>query len=176
MKPIDFKDCKVICICEGRFEEDLINFLLEHNKLKFTTFDLVDEKVTRTRKAAKIQQEFLNRSYSHKIIILRIVDSKSEKFKLAPAYLRKIKEIDDVVTSPEIEILVVIDKSDFTKFQKQKLKPSQFCKVAYKLTNIKQAGFVFDYFKDIKKLINAIKKYKSIHRNDTCYHLADLLK
>lgn len=62
MKPIDFEGCKVICICEGRFEEDLINFLLEHNQLKFTTFDLVDEKVTRTRKAAKIQQEFLNRS------------------------------------------------------------------------------------------------------------------
>lgn len=183
MKPLDFSDCKILCICEGNFEEDVINFLLEHNKLKFSVSDLVDEKVTRTRKAAKIQQEFLNRTYSQKIIILRIIDSKKEGFKLAPAYHHKVKINErtgklytNIITRPEIEILVVIDKGDFTKFQNQRLKPSDFCKTEYKFDDVKEVGFVEKYFVNINNLIRVIKKYKSFHSNDSDYTLADLLK
>ncbi len=176
MPRIDFKDCKIICICEGRFEEDLINFLLEHDKLKFKVSDLVDEKVTRIRSAAKIQQNFLNRAYNQQIIILRIIDSKKERFNLAPAYELKIKATHNVVTKPEIEILVIIDKDDFKKFQEQNKKPSEYCKAKYGLSDIKKEGFVKHYFKSVEVLISAIKKYKTNNKDNPHVQLADLLK
>lgn len=41
----------ILCICEGTAEEEVINMLLDNNKLIFTREDLIDCKVIRTRKA-----------------------------------------------------------------------------------------------------------------------------
>lgn len=56
----------VICSCEGAAEETIINLLLKNNMLIFDTNNLVDGEITRIRKAKRIEEQFLKRSYKKK--------------------------------------------------------------------------------------------------------------
>ena len=73
----------VVCSCEGAAAETVMNILLDNGCLIFDRESLVDKKVSRRRKTADIQQEFLNRDFSPcKVSIVRILDSRREEFKL----------------------------------------------------------------------------------------------
>lgn len=108
----------------------------------------------------------------------RILDSHDEDFKLSKAYRDKVKVID-VITAPEIEMLVVINEGKYDTFSRTKhgKKVSDYCKQDLKISNVKSKEFIMDYFSDTDKLVEAIKEYKRVHnfrKNEAC--LADLLK
>ena len=87
----------VVCSCEGAAEEAVMDMLLDNECLIFDRKSLVGRKVTRRRKAEDIQQQFLNRDFSpYKVSIIRILDSRSEKFKLGKLYkwIRCLQEIN----------------------------------------------------------------------------------
>lgn len=103
--------------------------------------------------------------FQDKISIIRILDSRKENFKLSKHYSEKI-DIVDVVTAPEIELLIILSEDKLIDFNRQKsknkqLKPNEYCKIYLKYKDVKSYNFYKEYFKDIDKLINAIKKYKS---------------
>ena len=173
-------DKYIICSCEGTAEEAIIDLLLDNSVLCFSRDTLVDNQITRLRKADKIAEEFLNREYQKDIAILRIIDRDKDKFKLPRIYTEHHRiEIFDVVTKPEIEILHIIDEDLLTNFIKARthdknLKPSEFCKSHFG-KNVKNKDFIeYFYASDIEKLINAIKNYA---KNDysSKYSLNDLL-
>lgn len=176
---IDFENKKIICICEGRFEEDLINYLLDNDKLKFQRSDLIEESTTRIRSAKNIQMNFLNRSYEKKIIILRILDSRREAFKLDKAYQSKVTSVSNIITRPEIEILVVINEGDYnnyTNHNDNRQKPSEYCKTKYRFDDVKSSGFVRRYFNDISSLIDSINSYARFNSFSRELKLKDLLR
>lgn len=174
----------VICSCEGAAEETIINLLLRNNMLIFDTNNLVDGEVTRIRKAKKIEEQFLKRSYKKKIHIIRILDSKNERFSLSKIYKIKPEIIDSeiisIITHPEIEILLIISENKYDDFQKHKNEesPSKYCNRLFKSKiDVKSKDFLEDYFNDINKLLKAIYLYKSksdIEKDELC--LYDLLK
>ena len=71
----------------------------------------------------------------------------------------------DIITAPEIEILVIISEGKYQDFCKRssKMKPSEYCKQFLKMKNVKKPEFIYKQFDDVEKLIAAIKEYDSLH-------------
>lgn len=166
----------IACICEGTAEQVIINLLLENNRLIFSSDDLLEGEVIRSRSGEKFEKQYLRKGFTEKITVVRILDSHNENFKLSKAYAHKIKVVN-VVTAPEIEMLVIFKEGKYNEFKKSKKKPSEFCITDLKFKNVKSESFLTEYFSNVDSLISAIKEYKrvsAIQRGE--YTLADLLK
>lgn len=156
------KESKYIaCIAEGGAESAIINLLLDHGKLKFTREQLLEHDPIRERNGDKFAKRYLGKGFTEKILILRILDSRRENFIIKKAYQNKIKLIN-VVTAPEIEMLIILNEKKYDKFKKTGKKPSDYCVEDMKMNDVKTKEFICSYFKEIGILINAIKEYKRI--------------
>lgn len=166
----------IACICEGAAEQAIIELLLDADKLTFTYDNLLEGEVIRCRNAKNFEQRYLRKGFTDKITVLRILDSRRENFQLSKAYEPKINVVN-VITAPEIEMLVIINEDKYAEYKKSGEKPSVFCKSALKYGDVKSAVFLKKYFSDIDALIAAIREYKRISRIPHGeYALADLLK
>ena len=166
----------IACICEGTAEQTIMNLLLENNRLIFTYDDLLDGEVLRCRKAKDFQEQHLRKGFTEKITVLRILDSRRENFTLSKPYAPKIK-IVNVITAPEIEMLVIFKEGKYNEFKKSKKKPSEFCTADLRFKGVKSASFLKEYFSDVDSLVAAIMEYKrvsNVQRGE--YTLADLLR
>ena len=166
------------CICEGGAERTIVDILINNNKLKFSYEDLIDNKLLSCRCAEEFERTYLGKAFKEKITVIRILDSHKEKFKLSKVYENKIKVIN-VVTAPEIEMLIIINEKKFEEYNKvkSKIKPSVFCKSVLKLKNVKKPNFIEAYFSNVDNLVNAIIAYKRLTSTVKGeYTLADLLK
>ena len=167
----------IACLCEGSTEETIMNLLLDADLLKFQRNDLLEEKPLRIREADSFERRYLRRGFQQKITVLRILDSRNERFWLSRAYQSKV-EVINVVTAPEIEMLIIFSEDQYTEYKKSGLKPSVFCKQNLKMhKNVKTREFVEDYFSDTHKLVDAIKEYARVSNvQNGEITLADLLK
>ncbi|MCD8398340.1 MAG: hypothetical protein LUD12_14370 [Lachnospiraceae bacterium] len=167
----------VACICEGSAESAVIERLLQEDKLIFTNKNLLDNEIIRRTNSKDFEMKYLSREFSEKVTILRILDSRREKFKISKAYENKVGSVINIITAPEIEMLIVLSEGRYDDFKKSKMKPSDYCKVVLKMKRVKTYNFVMNYFSDVDKLINAINEYHRIsyiHVDEYC--LYDLLK
>lgn len=166
----------VACLCEGAAEKVIMDILLDNKKLVFTRQDMLEEEPLRCRNGKTFEERYLRKGFTEKITVLRILDSRRENFRLSKAYEHKIKVIN-IVTAPEIEMLVIFKEGKYNEFKKSGKKPSDFCKSNLSLSDIKSTKFIKDYFSDVDSLIDAIREYKRVSyvRNNE-YSLADLLK
>lgn len=156
---------KVACICEGAFERAIIDILLDNDCLIFNRSDLLEEEVLRCRSAKSFQKNYLNKSMEERVLVYRIIDSSSEKFKITGPYNKRIKRVIDVITSPEIEMLVIHAEKRYEDYSKKGIKPSEYVKQYLKMPDVKSYEFVLKYFEDINKLKNAIFQYHSKTQN-----------
>ncbi|MGN1343350.1 MAG: hypothetical protein ACI4U3_02140 [Traorella sp.] len=166
----------IACLCEGAAESAIIDILLDNNLLIFERNEILDERVIRCRDAKNFEERHLRMVFSDKISVIRILDSRNENFKLSKAYRNKV-DVINVITAPEIEMLIILNEDKYDAFKKSRKKPSNFCKENLKMANVKAYDFVENYFNDPNDLINAIHKYHSvsnIEKNE--YTLLDLLK
>jgi len=173
---MNFDDHYVACICEGSAEEAIMELLLEADKLIFDSEQLLEEEIIRCRSAKNFEKTYLRKEFNKEITVVRILDSRRENFKLSKAYENKISVID-IITAPEIEMLIILNENRYEDFKKSKLKPSEFCKIRLRYKNVKSYNFVKKYFDDIDKLIKSIREYRrisNIKREE--YTLFDLLK
>lgn len=113
----------------------------------------------RCRAAQNFEQQYLGKSFKKKITVIRILDSKKENFNLSKAYQSKIKVIN-IVTAPEIEMLIIFHENRQEEFWKSKLKPSDFCLQRLRFSKVKEYKFVKDYFSDPTELVKAIREYQ----------------
>lgn len=171
-----FSNSYNICICEGAAEEVIINLLLDHDKLIFSRDSLLRKKVERTRSATKITQMYLNQDYAKDVSILRILDSRTENFKLRKIYIGKFP-VYNIYTRPEIEMLIIINEGHFQQFSQRAggEKPSEYCKRVFGMGDVKSQDFIRQYFDNIDKLVNAIKMYRQFNQGGE-HNLSDLLK
>ena len=164
------------CICEGGAEAAIIDLLLDHNKLIFSREELLDERIIRCRDARTFETRYLRKGFKDKISVIRVLDSRREIFKISKAYASKVSVIN-VVTAPEIEMLIILNENKYSDFKKTGKKPSVYCKENLKMFDIKFYAFVTSYFVDINTLIYVIKKYAEISKSYKGeYKLLDLLK
>ncbi len=164
------------CICEGTAEQVIIDLLLDNSKLIFSRNDLLEHEVLRCRTGKNFEEQYLRKGFTEQITVFRILDSRRENFKLSKAYQSKVKVVN-IITAPEIEMLVILNEGKYIDYKKSGMKPSVYCKSILKHRDVKSAAFVKSYFKDIDVLIKAIIEYKrvsNVKRNE--FTLADILK
>lgn len=147
-------------ICEGSAEEAIMEILIENDLLHFKKEDLLEEQVIRCRSPKKFEERYLRTDFSRKIKVYRILDSHKEKFKLSKTFQDKV-EVETVVTSPEIEMLIIHAENAYKDYlkKKSKVKPSDYCKTVLKLPKVKEYEWVKAYFSDVDKLLSAMKEY-----------------
>ena len=164
------------CICEGSDENDIMDILLDNELLIFTREEMLEEEILRCRDGRRFEEKYLRKGFLDKISVIRILDSRRENFKLSKAYENKV-DVINVITAPEIEMLIILNEDKYKEFKKSGKKPSHFCKEDLKMTSVKSYSFVRDYFSDPDILLAAIKRYHEISkiRKDE-YTLLDLLK
>lgn len=162
-------DYYVLCLCEGTAEKEIIEWLLEENKLLFSYDDLINgdkqNGIVKVRSVKNVEKRYLSLDYDRKVVILRILDSRSEQFKLGKLYKDRF-DVKSFLTPPEIEILMIIKMNDYGKYKQKhpNLKPSEYATKYYKIPNIKKSGVMRDFFEnDIEQLIEAITTHKSKH-------------
>lgn len=166
----------IACICEGAAEEAVIEILLESDKLIFTCDDMLEGEIIRTRGAQEFEKRYLRKGFSDKITVYRILDSHRERFALSKAYEPKV-DIINVITAPEIEMLVILNENKYTDYKKSGKKPSEYCKSDLRYRNVKSEKFLKDYFSNVDSLVAAIREYRRVSKIQAGeLTLADLLK
>ena len=164
------------CICEGAAEKAIIDILLDNGLLIFSRDELIDDDVIRCRDGQQFEKRYLRKEFDDKISVIRILDSKNENFKISKAYRDKI-DVINVVTAPEIEMLIIHCENKYNEYCHSKKKPSDFCKQDLrKLKYDKKYETVKAYFDPPDKLVNAIKLYHQKQQTKGQYSLLDLLK
>lgn len=169
-------DYFIACICEGAFEQAIMEVLLDHNRLIFSSEQLLEKEIIRCRKAKNFESRYLDKALDKKIKIYRILDSRNEAFKLSKAYASKI-EVINIVTAPEIEILLIHAEDQYEQYVRSGQKPSDFANALFKKENVKSYEFVKRYFNQVSILITAIEQYCS--KRNSKYNeltLLDLIK
>ena len=164
------------CICEGSAENAVMDILLDNDLLIFTREEMLEEEVIRCRNGKSFEEKYLRKSFVDKISVIRVIDSRREKFKLSKGYEHKV-DVINVITSPEIEMLIIFNEDKYKEFKKSGKKPSDFCKEDLKMANVKSYNFVTDYFSNPDILLTAIKKYHEMSKIQKGeYTLLDLLR
>ena len=166
----------IACICEGAAEEAVIEILLESDKLIFTCDDMLEGEIIRTRGAQEFEKRYLRKGFSDKITVYRILDSNRERFALSKAYEPKV-DVINVITEPEIEMLVILNENKYTDYKKSGKKPSEYCKSDLRYRNVKSEKFLKDYCSNVDLLVAAIREYRRVSKIQAGERtLADLLK
>jgi len=153
----------VACLAEGSAEQAVMDILLDNDLLIFDRQDLIDEKVLRFRSAEKFEQRYLRKNFSGQITVYRILDSRRENFRISKAYQHQVKVVN-IITAPEIEMLIILGENQYDAFKKSGQKPSEFCKGTLRYKNVKTYDFVKAYFSNPAVLTEAIRKYVSVSR------------
>ena len=107
---------KLLVMCEGPNELEIMKILLRHGCLKFTNDDLLNLVPYHARQITKsgAVQAALN-LYPEKVKVLRIDDSLNEKLKIPKIYAEKIVEVEKYCTKPELEMLLIIAEQNLIK-------------------------------------------------------------
>lgn len=164
------------CICEGAAEAAIIDILVDNELLIFSRSEMLDERVIRCRSAKRFEERYLRKGFDNQISVVRILDSRREEFRLSKAYAHKI-DVINVVTAPEIEMLIIHNEGAYERFKRSGKKPSDFCKIDLRMHDVKSYDFVKAYFNDPEILVKAIKEYRrTANIPNGEYTLLDLLK
>lgn len=164
----------VACLCEGSMEQAIMEILLDHDRLIFERDELLDGEVLRCRSAKNFERDHLKKTTNELITVYRILDSANENFKLSGPYAKRVKVVN-IITAPEIEMLVIHAEGKYDDYVRKRMKPSDYVKQHLKLSKIKTYDFAKSYFSDVNVLIDAIIQYKQKAANKSGT-LADLLK
>jgi len=167
----------IACICEGSAEQAIMDLLLENNKLQFSEQQMLEGEIIRCRGAKNFEKQYLRKAFGKQITALRILDSRREDFKLSAAYEDKVRVVN-IVTAPEIEMLIIYKEGKYKEYKKSGKKPSDYCKENLKYGHVvKNYEFVKNYFKDIDELVKAICEHKRLAKIPKGENtLCDLLK
>lgn len=168
------KNHKIALLYEGSAEKAIIENLLDNNQLIFNRDDLLEGKIFKRCGLLSFCKSHLGHEMSNTIYIIRIIDSKGEKYNIPPVYEHKIEEVLTIITSPEIEILHIISEGKYDDYQNnhKKLKPSKY---ANEYLHLKKSFSYHENFWKTSDLISSIKEYDRVTSSEG-YNLSDLLK
>lgn len=181
-------DNLIACICEGGAEDTYIRILLENNALIFDKSQLLEGEPIRERRIKSFEKKYMGKRFSKKLVILRILDSRGEQFKisqLSKVNQQRVADVVNVHTRPEIEMILIcaMDKvEDYHRYVARKKegsgtpKPSGYCREILGIRDCKRPVFLEQYFADPEKLVEAIRKYRQkTSRDSNEFLLTDLL-
>lgn len=127
---------KLLIMCEGPNELKIINILLENQKLKFSSDDLLGLVPYHARqiKSSAAVKAALN-LYPDEVHVLRIGDGQNEKLEIPSAYKDKITLVEKYCTKPELEMIIrtYLDYPIEVVARKLKVRPNTISKARRKI-------------------------------------------
>ena len=139
----------ILIMTEGNTELAFLNVLLEKGILKFSTEELLMEKIYHSRQIdGEIKGYIQQVDYKDKVFIYLVGDKLSDKLTIPSSILpEKIGGVIDISTTPEFEVLFLLNEDLYDEFLKVKstVKASEFYKMNHKGYG-KQSKFVTNYF------------------------------
>lgn len=175
---------KLLVMCEGPNEREIINILLENHLLRFSEDDLLGLTPYHARQiktSAQVRTE-LN-IYPGEVEVLRIGDKQNEKLVIPPVYQNQIMSVTKYCTKPELEMLLILAEGMENEYEKVKseMKPKDFAKKYIRCGKQKydnSTEFYREYFGgDPELLVRCIRRYRKhngSHSKDEHY-LEELL-
>ena len=176
---------KLLIMCEGQNEKEIINILLDNDLLKFTQDDLLGLTPYHARQIKNNAQVKIELNmYPGKVDILRIGDKQSDKLVIPQEYKDKIGTIKKYCTKPELEILLILAFNLEKEYEKvkSKMKAKDFAKnniIINKKHYNNSTSFYAEFFGNnsnlLIKCLKDYKQYNGSHLKDEHY-LEELLK
>lgn len=177
---------RYLLLCEGQNEEVLLNLLLNADLLIFTRDNLIGRRPYPIRQLSNSTIKSELKHYGQETIVYRIGDKQNDVLKI-PKDLKNIVFRDKIYkycTKPELEMLLILNEGLEKQYEKVKSSesPKSFAKKNIKFNGKKydqSSDFFKEYYggKNIKNLVDDIKKYKNYKKHDRGeLYLADLLK
>lgn len=106
----------------------------------------MEEEILKLRKGKDFEDRYLRREFNGQITVYRILDSRRENFKISKAYQKKV-DVINVITAPEIEMLIICNEGKYKDFEKRKnMSPSEYCKSVLGMKQVKSVAFVKKVF------------------------------
>lgn len=181
MKKFDFSELKnnnsyILCVCEGKAEKAVVELLLKNGRLIFERKDLIEKELSKVGRRASDVEQYLNLEFDKKVVVLRVLDSRKESFKLNKIYVERGIQVVNIYTRPEIEILLILAEKMEKEYEKVKSdqKASDFCKQKFKKEKIKSEEYWKKRFEnEMDCLIDAINRYAKMHPKENT--LKDIL-
>lgn len=177
---------KYLVLCEGTNEKQVLELLLENDKLIFKKDELINLEIFHSRQIVPNIESHIRAYNSNNLKIIRIGDKFTDNLKIPTSikHLIKKENISKYLTRPELEMLLIINKKLFKNYNKikSKTKPKSFAKKYIQLN-----GHYYDcscdfwhqfYINNIDGLISDILECKKLTKlnNKNDHYLADLLK
>ena len=164
----------VVLAGEGHCEVTLVTKLIEDGQLIFSYDDILDNRVIHLRQPIKIAPLINILDINEKITFYRIGDTQNDEFDTScfGELRRKNIEVIKVCTTPEIEILIIINENLYNDYKKvqNKISPKEYVKI-----HVKKYSSFDDYINS-HDMTNAIREYKRLKKKKGDIYLADLLK
>lgn len=165
----------VVLACEGNSEVELLNQLMSNNNLVFKHEQILDRRPIHLRQPKLIVPIINILPADTDITIYRIGDTQKDDFDIScfGDNRQKKTKIIKVCTTPEIEILIIINENMYDEYLKvkSKIKPKQFVKV-FVPNYISFSDYINNH-----DMVAAIKEYKRIKKNRRGeLYLADIIK
>ncbi len=158
----------ILIMTEGSDELAFVNVLLNKGILKFKREELLMEDIYHARQITGELIGYIQLlPYEDTVSIYRIGDKMTDELTIPKSILKsKISGKYDISTTPEFEILFILNEGLYKEYLKTKStkKPSVFYKEHNKEYK-KQSEFVREYFENMstKEIISLIKLYVKKH-------------
>ena len=154
----------IACLCEGNAEREIMDILMENGLLSFSMDDLLSNDFIRRLSGREFCTRYLGyRLGGMTVDIIHIQDSRTERFDIPKAYKKVIRSDKRCITSPEIEILIILAEGRYEDFRKSRKKPSEYCKSELGMRKVKSREFVRSYFLDADRLLKALRLYREYY-------------
>ncbi len=175
---------RVLIMCEGPNELEIVRILLKNDLLKYSEDDLLGLTPYHARQISTSGQVRTELNiYPGEVEVLRIGDKQSDELRIPKDYANKIVSVKKYCTKPELEILLILAEGLLDEYNKvkSKMRPKEFAKAHISYNGKRydnSSGFYREYFgNNPQKLVNALTEYKRVsgsHKKDELY-LTDLI-
>ena len=158
---------------EGNDEKAFLDLLLERGLLKFSKEELFYDDIFHLRQLkGDIIIKLRTLGHEDTVDIYRVGDKLSDVLRIPNEIkklpIKRINKIEDVLISPEFEILMIIHENKYNNFlkEKSKTKASDYYKKLHNEYD-KSSKYVMDYFSKLSndQIIDLIKDYLQKRRS-----------
>jgi hypothetical protein len=173
---------RVLVMCEGPNELEIIQMLLEGGFLIFSEDDLLGLRPYYAKQINTAIKTELNIYPGNDVCVYRVGDTLTDALKIPVDFKEKIKKVEKYCTKPELEMLLIIAEGKWDDYNKVKssVKPKDFAKMNV-IYNGKRydnsTAFYREYFGERKSFLKeAVQEYRRLkkHRKGEGF-LADLI-
>lgn len=155
-----------LIMTEGTDEKAFLEVLLEKGMLKYARSELFYEKIFHARQINGALEALVSGLPPEgKVLVYRVGDKLSDRLRIPSSLSSRIKEVVDISTTPEFEVLLILEEGEYQNYlkEKSKKKPSEYYKELHPDYR-KGSEWVKGYFEELdqKEIKELLERYQRL--------------